>query len=1427
MYSLKDPLLKGVFFVVVILGFPRDSWTPKEQHRIFLDNSPFKTSKNLTKKERRAAGLPPNTYNERVYELTMNPRLGYPTTEKLQAVQQSLQSKRNRKSADELTARAPGETVSNSWNSLGPNNVGGRTRTALFDLSDPEKDKLFAAGVSGGIWVNPDIENSSEVSWSKVNGVPGNLAVTVIVQDKNEHSLLFAGTGESYTTGDAIGNGIYRSTDGGQNWSMVLGTGTSSASTSSATSGSPPNTTFYVEGNFFINDMEFWDPTPMNTVNDDEIIFAALGAAYNSNYSGDNTDTFMGRTTYGLYKSTDKGINWTRINTLTSSSGSQLDDINDIEIAADNTLWLSTTNNIYGHESGRMYSSTDGSNFTLHNPTFSGFSDKSYIGRVEIEPSGQNSATFYVLINNRSNNQAEIYKTTDAFTSLTKLAEPNDEHSDIPANDFTRGQAFYDLEVEVDPSNDNIVYVGGIDWHVSTDGGSTWDQMTRWNSSLIRNYSVVHADQHGLYFRPGNNNQAVVVNDGGVAFVSNLASATTQDVFTTQEKDFITTQFYSVAQTPEGYATDFVTGGTQDNGSHRIANPNNTPANSNEISGGDGGYTYIDQVSPTYYITNYIYNNILYKFDITTNASSFLHSSNSGDSDYNEGDFINPGALDSNLDILYTNATKSGNVRIRRFKDIDTSSPSNDYMPTLSALDESPSVFEVSAYTTTSTLLLVGLDSGKLVQIANAEGSAPVASTLADHLGSISDVQFGDHEDEIYLTYYNYGVNNVYYTSDGGANWLQKDGNLPDIPVWAIQHNPFDENEVIIATGLGIWQTDNFLDSSPNWTQSYNGMSDVAVHDLQFRGSSALSNRVIAGSYGRGIFAGTFQDAVPPTISLSSTDSDTVVSYSDLVTITATFSEAMAATPTLSISGLITNTAMSGSNTTWTYLWNVGSTSPTNGSYTATVAGSDLAGNAYTGNDSLTFTVSNSMADTTPPTLSLSSTDSDTIVSNADMVTITATFSEAMAATPTLSISGLITNTAMSGSNTTWTYLWNVGSTSPTNGSYTATVAGSDLAGNAYTGNDSLTFTVSNTALDTTAPSVIGPTSGTHSDLNMAENYLHVGSFVANETVNWSLVGIDRNAFQINSLGYLSFSGPKDFENPTDNNTDNRYEVVVLATDGASNAGSHSVSVTVIDVDEQVQDTDPPLITGPSGQLGASIAFTSNENISNLGVFQANEAVSWSLTGTDAGEFSITASGTLLFNSAPDFENPTDADGNNIYLLTVRATDAANNSNNMNVTLTVNDVNELSFNQVPGSGRYVYGILNPAFTAFNNPTSSQYMGTDPISGTFMQRNTSMGSFNNQTIIVRNANIDLGSMYDQNVLKSPGQQMRYTGTVRTTATGTSVLVSGVVQGIQVYQVPPMGYLFHFKIDVIPDTPFGNPPSASTQWATGILQFYISY
>ncbi len=98
---------------------------------------------------------------------------------------------------------------------------------------------------------------------------------------------------------------------------------------------------------------------------------------------------------------------------------------------------------------------------------------------------------------------------------------PTATDASIPANDFTRGQSFYDLVIAADPQNDNTLYIGGIDLFKSTDGGVNWTQISKWsnnNNMATLAVSTVHADQHAIVFNPFNNystGQMMFGNDGG------------------------------------------------------------------------------------------------------------------------------------------------------------------------------------------------------------------------------------------------------------------------------------------------------------------------------------------------------------------------------------------------------------------------------------------------------------------------------------------------------------------------------------------------------------------------------------------------------------------------------------------------------------------------------------------------------------------------------------------------------------------------------------------------------------------------------------------------------------------------------------------------------------------------------------------------
>jgi gliding motility-associated-like protein len=212
-------------------------------------------------------------------------------------------------------------------------------------------------------------------------------------------------------------------------------------------------------------------------------------------------------------------------------------------------------------------------------------------------------------------------------------------------------------------------------------------------------------------------------------------------------------------------------------------------------------------------------------------------------------------------------------------------------------------------------------------------------------------------------------------------------------------------------------------------------------------------------------------------------------------------------------------------------------------------------------------------------------------------------------------------------------------------------------------------------------PLLNGPGAGLTSTKSIPENTTDVFTFTSDEPVTWSLSGgEDAAKFSINASGKLVFVSAPDFENPTDGTTtgSNTYIVVVKALSTLTGLYTEqTVTVTVTDVDETA-----PIITGPTTgggtTTGAASAKSVPENTIAVNTFTANELVTWSLGGgADQARFTINpTSGLVSFNPAPDFENPTDADANNTYIVIIKATDAAGNFTTQTFTVTVTDVVE-------------------------------------------------------------------------------------------------------------------------------------------------------
>ncbi len=196
-------------------------------------------------------------------------------------------------------------------------------------------------------------------------------------------------------------------------------------------------------------------------------------------------------------------------------------------------------------------------------------------------------------------------------------------------------------------------------------------------------------------------------------------------------------------------------------------------------------------------------------------------------------------------------------------------------------------------------------------------------------------------------------------------------------------------------------------------------------------------------------------------------------------------------------------------------------------------------------------------------------------------------------------------------------------------------------------------------------PVVTGPAGPSHPENDTASVAAYSAADPEGSAVTWGLSGNDAAGLQISSAGVLSFAAEPDFESPGDAGGDNVYEVTVEASDG-SMTGTLDVEATVTDVNET------PVLSGPA-------TMNVDEGTTTVATYTAadpdSDSITWTLAGNDSADFTISGSGGLSFRVAPDFESAGDADGDNVYEVTVAASDGSFTVTRQ-VTVTVRNVDE-------------------------------------------------------------------------------------------------------------------------------------------------------
>ena len=696
-----------------------------------------------------------------------------------------------------------------AWTVQGPGNIGARVNTIAVHPTDP--DVIYIGYAGGGVWKTSD----GGVNWSPIFDEQPFLAIGDIALDPTDPQIVYVGTGDPNVSGyPAIGDGVYKSTDGGQSW-VHLGLAET-----------------YITSKIAI------DPSDPST-----LYVSTMGLPFEP---GEDR---------GLYKSTDGGLNWEQILFPSPQAGIcdfLLDPQDPQTIYA--AGWDRIRNNfesIVTGPSSRIFKSTDGGQNWI---ILAGGLPLDDLGRIGLAMSGTNPNVIFAEYVGTNSQLYGIYRTQNGGQNWTQVPTGPSTGLDDGA---LGGFGWYFAKIRVNPANDNDLFLLGVDLWRTQDGGQTWAPATPpwWTYN-------VHADKHDLVFgTAGSDYDFLLATDGGL-----YANYGSQDY--AKIENIPTSQFYRVAYNPHEPTNYY--GGMQDNGSSggNAANINDWP----RIYGGDGFQMVFHPFDPNLF---------------------FVETQNGGISMTTDGgfsyDFVAalPDSPRKNWDMPYLiskhDPSKLYTGTYRAFKGTINLSFNNVFWDTISQ-DLTKGVLTEPRYHVVSTLhespivpglLYYGSSDGRVTRTDNDGGNwTDISAGLPDRY--VTDIKTSpSFADYVYVTHsgYKWGeyIPRVHRSTDRGATWEDISGDLPDLAINDVYIHPMHQDSIIfVGTDGGVYGT---VDAGQTWERVGNDMPFVPVYDLEL---NLWQNTLVAGTHARSIMTWPLDSLVLPEVE------DTTVAAIDL-----------------------------------------------------------------------------------------------------------------------------------------------------------------------------------------------------------------------------------------------------------------------------------------------------------------------------------------------------------------------------------------------------------------------------------------------------------------------------------------------------------------------------------------------------------------